>query len=476
MRWLPTVNAPDPTSPPITLTFEAGTLVAPALPEDPALRGHFTFDARVGVFRAPASAYRLVALRLQSLGVAWEDHARAWEPLPLSLKAPFTPYPHQVEALAAWREAQGRGVVELPTGAGKTLLAVLAIQAIQRPTLVVVPTLELMRQWAEILETHLDAEVGMVGGGINDRRDLTVTTYDSAAMHTEFSGARYGMIVFDECHHLPAPRYRFIAEGSLAPWRLGLTATLARADGGEAVVTQLVGPQVHSTDIRELEGRYLAPYDVKTVEVALTPEEQATHDAARARYLNYLRKSGLRLSEPGGWARFLASSYRSPEGREALDGWRTQRGLALFSAGKVEALWQILQEHRDDRVLVFADDTQTVYRLARTFLLPALTHHTPLAERRALLAGFADGRLPVLLTSRVLNEGVDVPEARIGVVLSGSGTVREHVQRLGRVLRMRPGKRAVLYEVLTRGTAEAGMSERRRQHGAYAGRDGAPTP
>jgi len=465
---------PQPSS--TLLTFEAGTLVAPSLPDDPALRGHFTFDARVGVFRAPASAYRLVALRLQSLGVSWEDHARAWAPLALSLKASFTPYPHQVAALAAWRAAEGRGVVELPTGAGKTLMAVQAIHAIQRPTLVVVPTIELMRQWAQTLETHLDAEVGMVGGGINERRDLTVTTYDSAAMHTEFSGARYGLLIFDECHHLPAPRYRFIAEGSLAPWRLGLTATLARADGGESVVESLVGPLVHRTDIRELEGRYLAPYDVKTIEVALTPEEQAAHDAARARYLAYLRKSGLRLSEPGGWARFLASAYRSAEGREALEGWRTQRGLALFSAGKVSALWRILQDHRDDRVLVFADDTQTVYRLARTFLLPALTHHTPLAERRSLLAGFAEGRVPVLLTSRVLNEGVDVPEARIGVVLSGSGSVREHVQRLGRVLRMRPGKRAVLCEVLTRGIAEAGMSERRRQYGAYAGREGESPP
>src|SRR5690606_23970407 len=116
------------------------------------------------------------------------------------------------------------------------------------------------------------------------------------------------------------------------------------------------------------------------------------------------------------------------------------------------------------------DDTETVYRLARALLLPSLTHHTPLAERKALLAAFSTGALPVLLTSRVLNEGIDVPDARVGVVLSGSGSVREHVQRLGRVLRKRPGKRAVLYEVVTRGTTEGGISERRRQHGAY--RDG----
>ncbi|MEO1235123.1 MAG: helicase-related protein, partial [Myxococcota bacterium] len=81
--------------------------------------------------------------------------------------------------------------------------------------------------------------------------------------------------------------------------------------------------------------------------------------------------------------------------------------------------------------------------------------------------GFADGSLRVLVTAKVLNEGVDVPEARVGVVLSGSGSVREHVQRLGRILRRREGKRAVLYEVVSDVAAESGISERRRQHEAY---------
>lgn len=449
------------------LSFDAGTLVATSLPPDPKLRGTFTWDARMEVFRAPALRYREVVERLEALAAPWEDRARTWEPLPLKLRGLPPPHPHQQAALSAWQEAGGRGVVELPTGAGKTLLAVMAIHATQRPTLVVVPTIELMRQWSETLLRHLDVEVGMVGGGLNERRALTVTTFDSAALHAEFHGAGHGLLIIDECHHLPTARYRFIAEASLAPWRLGLTATLARPDGGEAVVHNLLGPLAHSTDIRELEGRYLAPYDIETVEVSLTPTEQQQHDTARAVYLGFLRSQGLRLSEPGGWARFLAASHRSAEGREALRGWRTQRALALFSAGKRQALWEILQRHRDDRILVFADDTETVYRLARTFLLPSLTHHTPLPERKALLEAFGDGTLPVLLTSRVLNEGIDVPDARVGVVISGSGSVREHVQRLGRVLRKRPGKRALLYEVLTHGTTERSISERRRQHGAY---------
>jgi superfamily II DNA or RNA helicase len=452
----------------VVLDFESGTLVAPSLPEDAELARLFVRDARTGVWRAPARRYREAVLRLRALGVPYEDRARRFEPLPLTVTRAVTPFPHQAEALAAWQRAGGRGVVELPTGAGKTLLAVLAIAAIQRPTLVVVPTLDLLQQWQGVLQQHLSAPVGALGGGVSDRQPLTVTTYDSAALHTEFHGNRFGLLVCDECHHLPAPSYRFIAEGAIAPWRLGLTATLQRNDGGERVVEELLGPLVHCTDIRELKGTYLAPYDVHRVEVPLTPDEQARHDAARARYLAFVRGRGLRLAEPGGWARFLAEAHRTPEGREAFAAYREQRRLALFSEGKREALWRILRIHREDRVLAFADDTETVYQLAHHFVLPALTHHTPLPERKRLLAAFASGELPVLLTSRVLNEGVDVPEARVGVVLSGSGSVREHVQRLGRVLRMRPGKRAVLYEVLTQGTAEAGISERRRQHGAWA--------
>jgi superfamily II DNA or RNA helicase len=206
---------------------------------------------------------------------------------------------------------------------------------------------------------------------------------------------------------------------------------------------------------------------VRRIEVPLTPDEQARHDEARARYLAFIRQRGIRFDVPEGWARFLAESQRTDEGRAAYRGYREQRRIALTSSAKQDVLWRILLEHREDRVIVFTDDNETVYTLARRLLLPALTHHTPVPERKALLAAFASGELPVLLTSRVLNEGVDVPEARVGVVLSGSGSVREHVQRLGRILRQRPGKRALLYEVCSAQTAEASISERRRQHRAY---------
>ena len=118
-------------------------------------------------------------------------------------------------------------------------------------------------------------------------------------------------------------------------------------------------------------------------------------------------------------------------------------------------------------MIVFTNDNETVYTISKLLLVPSITHQTPTKERREILQRFNDGTYPVVVTSKVLNEGVDVPEASVAIVLSGSGSIREHVQRLGRILRRREGKRATLYEVITENTVEEHVSERRREHDAY---------
>lgn len=452
----------------LLIRFEHGTLVVPQLPpEAAALQEWLTLDPRTGRYRAPGRLYRDIVLKLRALGVAYRDEARRFEPLALSLRDELEPFPHQRAALEAWRAGGRRGVVEMPTGSGKTILGALVLAEVQRPALVVVPTIELLHQWKRTLEKELQAPVGVVGGGEKDRQPITVITYDSAALQIDFLGDRFGCLVFDEVHHLPSDAYRFIAEGALAPFRLGLTATLARPDGREQDIFRLVGPLVYSVGIEALEGEFLAPYEVVTVPVTLDADEQAEYDEARAEYLGFVRTQGISFARPQGWADFIMRAHQSDEGRSAFRAYRRQRRIALASKAKLQALWEILLAHRDERILVFTEDNETVYRISRSFLLPALTHQTRPAERRALLEGFAEGSLRVLVTAKVLNEGVDVPEASVGVVLSGSGSVREHVQRLGRILRRREGKRACLYEVVSDVAAEAGISERRRQHEAY---------
>jgi superfamily II DNA or RNA helicase len=147
---------------------------------------------------------------------------------------------------------------------------------------------------------------------------------------------------------------------------------------------------------------------------------------------------------------------------------RRARTLAFGTAGKLRVLADLLAQHHPAHTLIFTEDNAMVYRISRAFLLPAITHHTPVKERHDVLRHFRAGEYPVVVTSRVLNEGVDVPEASIAIVLSGTGSRREYVQRLGRILRRREGKRAVLYEVVAEATSEEHVARRRRQ-GTHAG-------
>ncbi len=453
--------------PVVTLTFASGTLEIRSWPAGVTLPACCAWDDRTRCHRAAASAYAEVVRALVVAKTAYEDRARAYPELAGGARVHRDPRPYQSEAIAAWSAHQGRGVVVLPTGAGKSHVAVLAIEAKRRSALVVAPTLDLVRQWFDLLTATFGGPVGVVGGGEHDVQPLTVTTYDSAFLHMEHLGARFGIVVFDECHHLPTAAYALAARACIAPFRLGLTATPERADGREAELTTLVGPVVYRKDIVELSGDYLAEYDVERVSIELSPDERALHDAERALYRAFVQSRGIRMSQPSGWGQFVMQSSQSVEGRRAMAAYRRQRELAFAPSAKLEYLANLLYAHRRDRAILFTQDNATAYGVARRFLVPVITHQTKVRERSAILAGLAAGTYRAVVTSKVLNEGVDVPDANVAVILSGSGSVREHVQRLGRILRKKGDKRAVLYELVTQETTETFTSDRRREHSAY---------
>jgi superfamily II DNA or RNA helicase len=451
----------------VSVAFASGTLEVRAWPETvPAPQG-CAWDERTRCHRAPGIAYADVIRALVGAKIAYEDSARAYAELPAGARIHREARYYQSEALAAWNAQRGRGVVVLPTGAGKSHVALLAIDAKKRSALVVAPTLDLVRQWFDLLGATFGGPIGLVGGGEHDVRPITVTTYDSAFLHMEHLGARFGTIVFDECHHLPSAAYALAARACIAPFRLGLTATPERADGREAELAGLIGPVVYRKDIVELSGDYLAEYDVERVSIELTPGEREEHDAERAVYRDFVKSRGIRLSQPGGWGQFIMHASQSTEGRRALAAYRRQRELAFAPSAKLEYLEHLVHLHRQDRSIVFTQDNATAYAVSRRFLVPVITHQTKVRERSAILKGLTDGTYRAVATSKVLNEGVDVPDANVAVILSGSGSVREHVQRLGRILRKREGKRAVLYELVTEDTTETYTSERRREHSAY---------
>jgi superfamily II DNA or RNA helicase len=466
-----TSNARSQTGEPtLRLLFDAGTLIieGPGEGDDPGLPG-VQYDARTKVLRAEAIWYRTLVEHLRQHKTPYTDNARDYEPVSWKLQVTKEAFPHQLEGLEAWWKAGGRGVVVLPTGTGKTHLANLAIERARRPTLVITPTIDLMNQWYDELVMSFGAEVGLLGGGYYDIQPLTVTTYDSAYLNMERLGHRFGLIVFDECHHLPGPTYGLSATSAIAPFRLGLTATPERADNAHTHLDQLIGPIVFRREISELRGQFLAHYRVMTLYVTLSDDERARYERARELYRGFVQQAGIDMRKPDGWSKFLYVAFRSAEGREAFQAYREQRTLALAAPAKLKLLARLLDRHSGDRVIVFTHDNATVYTIARQFLVPVITHQTKTKERREVLLRFNQGTYPIVATSKVLNEGVNVPEANVAIILSGSGSVREHVQRLGRILRKAGEKQAVLYEVITRGTVEEFTSNRRRQHSAYDG-------
>jgi superfamily II DNA or RNA helicase len=453
----------------VVLQFDAGTLLLEGANETREVPAPFRWDERVRRFRAPAHAYRQILTALVRNRIPHRDEARRYIEFQFRTEIAVEPRPYQREAIAAWQRVGRRGVIILPTGAGKSLVAQLAIEATGRTTLVVVPTIDLMNQWYDLLLSCFQAEIGLIGGGFFELGAITVTTYASAFRIMERLGDQFGLLIFDECHHLPGSVYRYAAELAIAPFRLGLTATPERADGMESSLDELIGPIVYRREAQDLAGEYLADYSVVRINVRLAPAERDEYERERAIFRSFLRERGIALDTLEGWQAFVAASARSTDGRRAMQAYRASKRIALGTHAKLRLLARLLARHRRDRVLIFTAENAMVYRISSQFLIPAITHETNIKERREWLAAFNRGDVLALATSKVLNEGVNIPDASVAVVLSGSGSSREHIQRLGRILRKQPEKEAILYEVVTADTAEERISERRSNANQFRG-------
>lgn len=446
---------------PHKLRFDSGTLLLDGVGRESRAPAHFGWDERVMRWRAPAWAYRHVIKELIRTKTPYEDEARAYLKFDFSITSATAPRPYQREAIDEWRRHERCGTVILPTGAGKSLVAQMAIEQTKRSTLIVVPTIDLMNQWYDLLLSSFQAEIGLIGGGYYEVGALTITTYASAFRFMERLGNQFGLIVFDECHHLPSSVFRYAAEMSIAPFRLGLTATPERADGAERGLERLIGPIVYRREAHEMAGEYLADYTIVRINVRLSPEEKILYERERDIFRRFVREKGIDFGGLDGWQSFVRASAQTEAGRRAMMAYRESKRIALGSDSKMRVLADLLARHREDRTLIFTAENEMVYRISEKFFIPAITHHTGIKERREWLEAFNRGDVLALATSKVLNEGVNIPEAAVAVVLSGSGSTREHIQRLGRILRKQPGKEAVLYEVVASETTEENISERR---------------
>jgi len=443
-----------------TLKFESGTLILEGADEKTAVPQAFVWDTRTKRFRAPAFLYREIIKEFIRAKTPYEDEAKQYSVFDFKPKFHVEPRFYQTESIVNWKQNERCGVVVLPTGAGKTYVAQMAIEICGRQTLVIVPTIDLMNQWYDVLLSTFNAEIGLIGGGFYEIGAITVTTYASAFRHQERLGNQFGLVIFDECHHLPSEGYKYAAEFAIAPFRLGLSATPERADGAEEFLEKLVGKFVYRLEAQELAGEYLADYTVERVEVDLSDDERIAYQNERAIYTDFKRKMNLPYGQDG-WRMFIMQSARSEDGRRAMKAYRNQKKIALGTESKIQVLQDLLIRHRKDKALIFTAENEMVYRISNDYLIPAITHETNIKERRFWLEAFNKGDVLALCTSKVLNEGVNIPDASVAIILSGSGSSREHIQRLGRILRKKGDKQAVLYEVVARNTTEEYTSQRR---------------
>ncbi|MGM0578505.1 MAG: DEAD/DEAH box helicase, partial [Myxococcota bacterium] len=263
------------------LTYDRGTLLLePRGPgDDPSALPGALWDDRVERFRVPAHRYADVFDGLSRAGRTPDDRVRLRRTRPLDLAAPDL-RPYQQDALDAWDVAGRRGLVVLPTGTGKTRVALAAIARVGRPAMVLVPTRALLHQWARALSALGDVPVGRYGDGRHDLAPLTVCTFESALRHADRFGDCFPLLVVDEAHHFASGARLEALEMCAAPARLGLTATPPDDEAGLATLDDAIGPVAYARAVSDFTGEHLAPFDHVSLRVTLTPHERATYAAA----------------------------------------------------------------------------------------------------------------------------------------------------------------------------------------------------
>lgn len=453
------------------IRFDRGTLVFdnPEPGFDPAILVGAAFDPELVAWRLPAERLCDVRGRLSAKHVRHTD--RVGQPATL---APNWTLPtlrdYQQDAVEAWRDSGDRGVIVLPTGAGKTITAIAAIAELAVATLILVPTRILLDQWVRALEACWAHPIGRIGDGNHHVAPITVSTYASAVTWAPRIGDRFGFVIVDEAHHVGAWCPREVLEMLTAPARLGLTATPptpqptpTQAMTPFTALGTHVGPVVYSISQQALAGNALAPFTLETVPIALTADERARYLTLRSEFSTVYSKLARQI--PGiQWREFVRRAQRSAGGRDALVAWRASRALLAYPEGKRAELRKLLERHAGDRILVFTADNATAYAIARELLIMPITCDIGRTERARMVERFRSGEASVLVSAQVLDEGFDVPDAEVAIVVGGTASTRRQVQRVGRVLRPRPGKHARVYELVVEASSEVRQVAARHGH------------
>lgn len=429
------VDGPDPA----TLVLEvASDALRLRLAREPKLAALVQADG--DQFRVAVANRGALKRGLLNLGFPVDDVAGLIDGAPLAIEVKldtFTPYPYQTEAVKAF-SATGHGVVVLPCGAGKTVIGVLAMAALGTRTLVLTSSREAAAQWQRELRARTwlaDDAVAVYEGARSARiAPVTVTTYSMISKKSGSGPTGYGhfdrlarepwgLVIYDEVHLVPAPIFRLTAELQ-ARRRLGLTATLVREDGRETDVFALIGPKRYEVPWRALEhSGHIAAATCFEVRVAMSPA--------------------------------VAANYAVADARE-------QPRIAAENPAKLTALTALVDRHIGERILVMGTYLDSLRAAARELGAPLISGDSSHREREAAYAAFRSGETRILVLSRVGNFAIDLPEAAVLIQISGTmGSRQEEAQRLGRILRPKPGG-ASFYTIVSRHSCEEELALHRQ--------------
>jgi len=458
----------------LTLTFQRGTLLLETDHTEPlhALSKELPirFDARERkpVWRCDALYYTSLKKALQEAGYNVHDDVPRWQEVTWHHSSLPEPREGQQEAFDCWMESK-KGVIVMPTGTGKTNVALNIMHELAVSTLVVAPVRDLMYQWHRRILHELGYDAGIIGDNTYMVRPISVITYDSACIHMEKLGHLFKLIIFDECHHLPGNLRREAALMCTAPYRLGLSATPKRSDGKHRDLEFLIGAQAYNYPLAKARGKTLAEFQTVRIPVYLSPEEQEVYNQCSKIVRQYMYEKNKDSNETFNFKDLMKEVGEDPAARAVQKAYYRKQSIQDRAFEKFRVLEDIFRLHHGERFIVFAGSNVMARDISTRFLIPCLLSHCMKKERQDILDGFKDGDYHAVVANRVLDEGVDIPEAKVAVVLGGLSSTRQATQRLGRILRKSGNKEGILYEVVCKDTGEEKKSRKRRDTDAYNG-------
>lgn len=369
----------------------------------------------------------------------------------MNIELPFDLREYQVKASERLIERR-HGTVEAPTATGKTAIAIECMRRLNVRTAVLVPTINLMDQWCSKL-----AESGVYAtkfyGKEKTLGSVTVFVYNSALIHKEKLEA-FSFLIFDEIHHLGAKKFRDLLQvAEEKPYALGLTSHVKRSDGNHRLILRVM-PRIFYMPISAAhkEG-YIAKLNVEKVKAYMSSRESRQY----RHYTDTIRNAMMKLGTTD-IAR-IAEQINNPLARACLSAIAKRKVLLSNVESKREKVEEIIREYGDERILVFSEGIRGIERTKKHLLqagIPCEVYHSEVnLERRRRALRYWGKTFNVLLSIRCLEEGTDIPQVRIGIIVASGSQDRQFIQRIGRLMRLRKDKsRGKIYVVYCPNTLE----------------------